>query len=193
MKTYLVKKDMHKPCAEDNWIIMNGYEFARFMETAEGQMRKKNFAKLNRCGGRDDDIIVECGTGTAREWERGRLRELYRACANAAYASASFDRHSHGLECSCGEEDIADPDADVEKAVIRQFETERLYEALRRLSAEEMELVELLFLADETMTESEYAAFCGICQSTAHWRKGAVLAKLKIFLEESGFGTDFFA
>lgn len=55
-KIYLVKKD---PAAEgqDNWITMNGYEFAMFMKTPEGQARKDNFGQLDACS-EDDNIIV---------------------------------------------------------------------------------------------------------------------------------------
>ena len=35
-KIYLVKKDPAKE-GQDNWITMNGYEFAMFMKTPKGQ------------------------------------------------------------------------------------------------------------------------------------------------------------
>ena len=54
-KIYMVKKNPNMPESEDNWIMMNGYEFARFMETEEGQRRKKNFAQIDACG--EEDVI----------------------------------------------------------------------------------------------------------------------------------------
>ena len=55
----MVKKNPNMPESEDNWIMMNGYEFARFMETEEGQRRKKNFAQIDACGEEDVIYVVE--------------------------------------------------------------------------------------------------------------------------------------
>lgn len=131
MKTYLVKKDINKPDVQDNWIIMNGYEFARFMETEDGRRRKKNFAKLDRCDECDDAIIVECGAFRAKEWERQRLRELYRACANSKYPTISYDYPSPRKEACCGDDFIADPVADIEEIMISNQELACIQEALQ--------------------------------------------------------------
>lgn len=193
MKTYLVKKDVNKSNSEDNWIIMNGYEFARFMETEDGQRRKKNFAKLDRCDKCDDAIVVECGKVKAREWERERLRGLYHMCVNLNYPTISFDYSVPGKEVYYGNDVIADPMADVEQTAIRLYELETLRKAISLLNNKEIELIRLMFLSDEPLTEKEYAELCVICQSSAHERKIRVLARLRNILKSSGLGTDFFA
>lgn len=192
MKTYLVKKDINKPDARDNWIIMNGYEFARFMETEEGQRRKKNFAKLDHCDERDDAIIVECGEKKAREWERERLRELYRVCANSKHPTISYDYHMPCKEACCGDDFIADPVADVEEIVISNQKLSYLQEAIQLLTAKEKDLIMRLFLNEKTLTEQEYADACGIYQSSAHERKVRTLLKLKKILKNLGIGADYF-
>lgn len=39
-KVYLVKKNPEMPAGRDNWIVMNSYEFYKFMETTEGKKRR---------------------------------------------------------------------------------------------------------------------------------------------------------
>ncbi len=192
MKTYLVKKDVNKPDSQDNWIIMTGYEFARFMETEEGKKRKNNFAKLDRCDERDDAIIIECGKEKAKEWECERLRELYHVCSKLKYPTISFDSYMPGKGNYYCDDVIADITVDVEGAVILECELEYLHQALSLLSETERELIQQFYLIDETLTEKEYAIRCGICQSSAHERKMRVLAKLKNHLGNFGFGADYF-
>lgn len=69
-KTYLVKKDPNLPGSDDNWIIMNGYEFAMFMQTEEGKNRKNNFGRLDAASENDSAIIIECGQSIAKELQR---------------------------------------------------------------------------------------------------------------------------
>lgn len=192
MKTFLVKKDVNKCNSQDNWIIMNGLEFARFMDTEDGQSRKKNFARLGQCDEHDDAIVVECGEMKAREWERERLRELHHLCANLKYPTISFDYFMPGKEAYCGEDVIADSTVDVAQAAIRLYEIETLHEAIRLLNNREFELIQLMFLSGGLLTEKEYAEHCGICQSSAHERKIRALTKLRDILKNSGFGPDYF-
>ena len=193
MKNFLVKKDVRKPNSEDNWIIMNGFEFARFMETEDGQRRKKNFARLERCGKHDDAIVVECDEVKAKEWERERLRELYHMCVRFNYPTISFDSSMLGKEACCYADIIADPTADIEQAAIRLYELEALCEAISLLNNQEIVLIHLMFLSDKPLTEKEYGEHYGICQSSAHERKIRALTKLRIILKNSGFEADFFA
>lgn len=193
MKTYLVKKDCSLPEAPDNWIIMSGNEFMRFMATEDGQRRKKNFAKLDRCGEHDDAIIVECGERRARKLERERLGALYRICANSKYPILSYDLCIPCREAYYGDDFIADPAADIEEILILNQELACLQEALQLLSAREKDLVMKLFLDEETMTEQEYADVCGIYQSSAHERKVRTLLKLKKILKNFGLGADYFS
>ena len=46
-KEFWIKKDRTKD-GPDNWEKMSSYEFARFMETADGKSRKENIARVRR-------------------------------------------------------------------------------------------------------------------------------------------------
>ena len=76
-KIYMVKKNPNMPENEDNWIMMNGFEFAMFMKTEEGQRRKNNFAQLDACSEDDDIYIVECGEERAKEWRSEKYAHDY--------------------------------------------------------------------------------------------------------------------
>ena len=42
-KIYLVKKNPELPVNGNNWIVMNGFEFMKFIQTPEGRERRKCF------------------------------------------------------------------------------------------------------------------------------------------------------
>lgn len=44
-KEFWIKKDPVKD-GQDNWKKLSSYEFARFMETADGKSRKENIARI---------------------------------------------------------------------------------------------------------------------------------------------------
>lgn len=68
---------------------MNGYEFARFMETEEGKQRHNRFAKLDRCENNDVDYIIECDEETARD---NRLfSEIHTAARHEEDAISRFE------------------------------------------------------------------------------------------------------
>lgn len=178
-KTYLVKKNVDLPGDNDNWIIMNGYEFAMFMETEDGQKRKKNFAKLERCDDNDYDIVIECDEETARTWECERLCRLYHRRLNAAYTTISYDYPLLNDENCCGEDMIPDPSVNVEDAVSRSIMKEFLHEALALLNEEDEAILRLLYLSDNPVSAKEYGEMLGICESYVHKKKTEALKRLK--------------
>ena len=54
-KEFWIKKDRTKD-RPDNWEKMSSYEFARFMETADGKSRKENIARVP--GGESGEPII---------------------------------------------------------------------------------------------------------------------------------------
>ena len=193
MKTYLVKKDVNKPDSQDNWIIMNGYEFASFMKTEDGQKRKRNFARLEQCDGYDDMVIVECGEGKAKVWENERQCERYHRNVNGDFATFSYDYHIPGRGTYCGDDALPDPAFNVEALVLEHIRNEVLYEALYLLTPTEQDLIEQLYLSNEPITLSEYAARNGICNASAHGRKIRAFRKLRDYFEKCGYGSEFFS
>ena len=192
-KTYLVKKKVDLPGGKDNWIIMNGYEFARFMETEEGRSRRKGFALLESGNEIDDDIIIECGEKKAKELEKERLCRYYRKKTNMNYHTLSYDWCVAKAEVDDGDDIVADLTADVETIVMNNFINKVLYEAISTLTPQQRTLVDQLFLSDTPMTLIEYAKCHGIALASAYERKERTLIRLKKYFEKYGLDTEIFA
>ena len=69
-KEFWIKKDRTKD-RPDNWEKMSSYEFARFMETADGKSRKENIARVP--GGESGEPIIYM-EGEYRQGSRRRVR-----------------------------------------------------------------------------------------------------------------------
>ena len=187
-KFYMVKKNPNMPESEDNWIMMNGYEFARFMETEEGKSRRKNFAQIDACGEEDDIYVVECGEERAKEWRSEKdAHDYLKECeAESGIETVSFDCvEVDGEELSL-EEVVEDPESDVVAEVIRKVTHDALMEALSILSDSDYDLIYHLYLADERLTAREYAAKMRVCDVVISKKKKRIIKKLKNFFGYDG-------
>lgn len=186
-KICLVKKDPSLPAGEENWRIMTGREFAAFLRTEEGRERRRSFGRLDPLDGEDVCIFAECGEEEARRWNRRRARGYYlraaeaEACGGSGPASAEEDGPS-------GETEPADPDCDVEKAVLRDLELESLRAALGSLKPEELDLIRDLYLRDPPLTGAACAAALGVSPQALQKRKRRILRKLREKMEAGGRG-----
>ena len=180
-KTYLVKKDVTMPTSEDNWIIMNAYEFMEFIKTPEGQSRKANFGRLDACSEEDQIVFVECGKETARVWESDVNRRKYISKTLNELKPVFVDYCSFVSdgECFQAEELLEDTSFDLEDSIIKKLDIELLREALGTLSRVEMELIQALFLSDEPMSLVEYADKKGVSKVAIFKQKERVLKKLR--------------
>ena len=75
-KEFWIKKDRAKD-GPDNWEKMSSYEFARFMETADGKSRKENIARVPGGESGEPIIYMEVDSQTAKEWKRENNRACY--------------------------------------------------------------------------------------------------------------------
>lgn len=91
------------------------------------------------------------------------------------YAAADDD----SSDVASGEELIEDPTCDVEVQALRNIDIATLRGALKKLTAEEMWLLERLFLSASPVSENKLSHELGITQSTLNYRKRQVLNKLK--------------
>lgn len=183
-KIYMVKKNPNMPESEDNWIMMNGYEFARFMETEEGQRRKKNFAQIDACGEEDDIYVVECGEERAKEWRSEKdAHDYLKECEiESGIETVSFNAFdSDGEEINL-EELIADPDADVLRNVLKNNEIERLHKALEQLDPDEYDLISTMFFGVKNRSERQTAKLYGVSCVAIHKWKINIFEKIKTFL-----------
>ena len=76
-KTFLVKKNPDLPGTDNNWIIMKGFEFARFMETEEGQKRKSCFERIGSVDDEAGVLYMECSREKLPELWKERNHEDY--------------------------------------------------------------------------------------------------------------------
>ncbi len=186
-KVYLVKKNPEMPAGRDNWIVMNSYEFYKFMETPEGKKRRPNFGQLDGCDVDDVIIIAECGEETAVKWrsEKDRHDYLNEAKEKLGYRTFSYHAIASGDgEDLTGEDLVQDEETDVEETVIIHIMKDKLRVAVMSLNAEERHLIEKMFLSENPMTEEEYAKLTGKKRPTVHYQKVQILKKLKLLMQK---------
>ena len=76
---------------------------------------------------------------------------------------------------------IADPDSDIEKTLIKQYDIDRLHRALAVLTDDQKWLVEQVFYYGRK--QSEIAVELGVCKQALNNRITRVIKKIKKFLD----------
>lgn len=180
-KVFLVKKNPDMPAEAENWIVMNSYDFAMFMQTPEGERRRENFGQLDGCDASDVIIIAECGADTAKTWKSERDRRNYLRKQAAVFVNSSFSLDDINEEELPSEETIGDP-SDMEEEVIKKIRVEELRKALESLTASERDLIQNLFLDSHSMSERQYGKMKGVSIQAISKNKYKILAKLKKLL-----------
>ena len=169
-KTYLVKKDP-EISAQDNWIIMNGFEFRQFMQTDEGQSRKDCFGKMPALSPDEPITFIECGREMAREWDCSNKREKYRRERDERdgykvlyYQHFKFDDD----EDLSGEDILEDDSPSVEDSVVRKMKSADIRRAVMQLPNEERDFILCRFLDETVLTEAEYAENIHVSRDTVY-------------------------
>lgn len=90
-KIYLVKKNPELPVNGNNWIVMNGFEFMKFIQTPEGRERRKCFGQLDACSVDDVIIIAECGIETAKKWRSEKDSHDYLEAAKKKFGVTVYE------------------------------------------------------------------------------------------------------
>lgn len=184
-KTFLVKKDPEISGREDNWIIMNAYEFARFMETEEGQRRKSSFETLDPASEDDGIIYMECDrkAKTAISKDRNHANYMKRIEQESGYETYSLD---HAVEVG-GEgetrsymDQAIDETMDTEIMAIEEMIRRELPGAWNELDEEEQELMTALYFRDEKMTVNKYAAEHHVTRWCIRERHKSALRKMRL-------------
>lgn len=182
---YLVKKNPEMEVANDNWIVMNAYEFALFLKTPDGQRRKSDFGKLPNSSESDYTIYAECGSENAKAWKQERNRHIYveQQKENLGVSIFSYNSIEINDEEISGEELIVDPDCDVELYVVKKIEKEVLHKAIEQLSEYDRVLIYSFFFLDKPMTEKEFSEKYNINRRTVSYHKERALQRLKKILQ----------
>ena len=186
-KEFWIKKDRTKD-GPDNWEKMSSYEFARFMETADGKSRKENIARVPSGESGEPIIYMEVDSQTAKEWKRENNRACYlQKTMNALgieVISYNVSPNAEDWEVN-GEALLENPDCHVEDDVLRSILTENMLDAMCHLSEIEQKVITHLYLSDDPMTEREFEKAFGVKRCTVHYYKGNALEKLREMLSEN--------
>ena len=185
-KVFLVKKNPELPNAEDNWIVMNTYEFAMFMHTDEGKRRRACFARLDACDMDDVIYYAECGETNARQWRAETdhsdyLREKWDEQEYSVYSFYGIP----GTDGNCnGESLIADESCDVESNALENVEHEKLYQALSYLHPDDRELIEDMYLRGRKKTVEEMCSKYAMTRASFLWLRGLIFQRLCDLIED---------
>lgn len=159
---------------------IKGEELNAFIKGVE--KRGRYFYTFEEKG--EDTILIECSKQEYQESERIRLQNRYKKERNFkdGYLELSINEYVEDMEKDVEVSEVfIDEEAMTENLLETKELRKKLYDALNQLSEEEYKLIFMLFLAEETLTEREYAKLIGVSQKCVNKRKHKILKKLKSF------------
>ncbi|MBR2562208.1 MAG: hypothetical protein IKE31_08685 [Eubacterium sp.] len=183
-KTFLVMTDPEKGAREDNWTIMNAFEFARFMETEEGQRRKDCFEMLDPDYDGDGVLYIESGREAAAERKKEQNHSDYLRTwkEEKGFETISLDEpvaiSGEGDETTLLEL-IADESANTEEMAIDGIIRKELWAALAGLDPVERDMMLSVYITNEDMTVYRYAIQHGLTVFSAYETHKRALRKLR--------------
>ena len=164
---------------KEQLIEISGSEFYRIVSASDVEnMEPRYFIRLT-----DDidyecpEIFVEVSEDDYAEWKREYNLHLYRRKIKSCYVEVPFDDALLFLY-SKGEED---PEAIPEKMAEKRENLNKLQIAFASLTDDEKELIWLLYLCKEPLTETQVASVLHISQPAVHKRKKRILEKMRSF------------
>ena len=164
---------------KEELLEISGSEFYRIVSASDVEnMEPRYFIRLT-----DDidyecpEIFVEVSEDDYAEWKREYNLHLYRRKIKSCYVEVPFDDALLFLY-SKGEED---PEAIPEKMAEKRENLNKLQIAFASLTDDEKELIWLLYLCKEPLTETQVASVLHISQPAVHKRKKRILEKMRSF------------
>ena len=164
---------------KEQLLEISGSEFYRMVSDRDVEnMEPRYFIRLT-----DDidyecpEIFVEVSEDDYAEWKREYNLHLYRRKIKSCYVEVPFDDALLFLY-SKGEED---PEAIPEKMAEKRENLGKLQIAFASLTDDEKELIWLLYLCKEPLTETQVASVLHISQPAVHKRKKRILEKMRSF------------
>ena len=164
---------------KEQLLEISGSEFYRIVSASDVEnMEPRYFIRLT-----DDidyecpEIFVEVSEDDYAEWKREYNLHLYRRKIKSCYVEVPFDDALLFLY-SKGEED---PEAIPEKMAEKRENLNKLQIAFTSLTDDEKELIWLLYLCKEPLTETQVASVLHISQPAVHKRKKRILEKMRSF------------
>ena len=164
---------------KEQLLEISGSEFYRIVSACNVEnMESRYFIRLT-----DDidyecpEIFVEVSEDDYAEWKREYNLHLYRRKIKSCYVEVPFDDALLFLY-SKGEEDS---EAIPEKMAEKRENLNKLQIAFASLADDEKELIWLLYLCKEPLTETQVASVLHISQPAVHKRKKRILEKMRSF------------
>ena len=158
-----------------------GYEYM-----IASQKEGRRFIKINSYSVDGEDVFIELTEDMISTFRSAERREQY--VSDSKKESGIIDISIYAMEGTgddydliSGEELIADESENPEDEALRKLDLSTLRRALRTLSKEEMELITLLYLSEEPISENQYAQLLGVPQTTLNYRKEKIFKKIRIF------------
>ena len=157
---------------KEQLLEISGSEFYRIVSDLEGERRY--FIRLTddldfEC----EEILIEVPKEEYLAWKKENNRYLYQRQLKSYYAEVPFD---DALLFLCMEQSN-EPEHLFEK----RENLIRLQNALASLTEEEKELIWLLYLCKEPLSETQAASVLHISQQAVNKRKKKILEKMKSF------------
>ena len=187
-KQYFAWKDgIQAVNGPQEWVELLAKEFCELeIKIRTGQISpKRYFACVPSAENGDVYYYFECTYEQFLDSEKKRIEQLRKAIEEQEmkekglwYDLISLDytfQDDSGDELSL-HDIIEDPNSLFEDALINSI---CLQNALKSLTTDERELIKVLYLSSEPLTERAYAEKTGISNSTVHSRKMKTLKKLK--------------
>lgn len=164
---------------KEQLLEISGSEFYRIVSASDVEnMEPRYFIRLT-----DDidyecpEIFVEVSKNDYAEWKREYNLHLYRRKMKSCYVEVPFDDALLFLYSKAEEDSEALP----EKMAEKRENLDKLQNAFSSLTDEEKELIWLLYLCKEPLTETQVASVLHISQQAVNKRKQKILEKMKVF------------
>jgi len=182
--TYLIWKNQNCDGVNPDWQEISGQEFLALVRSESGTNRR--FVKLDATNGDGSDsaIVMEATEIEYQEWKREKNHRDYLNSYAKGTTTILYNDWDNEEEDVYGEELLADS-YNLEEEFFKSHDLASLKTALSLLSDEERQTVECLYLSEKPMAERDYAKFLGISNGAAHYKKVAVLGKLKSLIKNN--------
>jgi len=180
-KQFWVWKDRNCNGENPEWLSLTGEEFYEFIQKEENKGRC--FVKLSSLDDEDDTIIIESTKEKYDEAEKERKRADYVCEGMMNHETVSVYTYADEDDASVYEK-IASDEISVENAIEHVMMLGKLHDALKRLTPEEAELINLYYFT-EGATERSVAAILGVSRKTVAYRRDKIIEFLKSFFAQN--------
>lgn len=183
MKTiYLIRTGKNADNSQA-WRELTGKEFYRLIHS--GGAGKRRFIEIGSEFGDEDRIVIEATEAQLSDWAKDRNRTAYlkRWQAKRKYRVIPLSDFFDGGEY-ISEEQLADPDVNVEAEVLGAICQDDLRNAIQRLPEAERFLIEEMLRCRMEISIRELSRELGLPYSTVRGRVNKAMAHLKKILQE---------